>query len=212
MNKPYVIINCAMTLDGKIASKYGKQIKISCEEDIKRMYKLRNNSDAVLVGIGTVLSDNPRLTVKEKYIKDPKQPIRIVLDTNCRTPLDALVVNNDSKTFVIIGKDCNKKFPDNVELIKCKIDKEGLIDLENLIQILQEKKIKKLMVEGGSTVIGSFLKSNLVDDMFVYVASMIIDGANTPTLVKNINKNINLKLVQSKKLGLGILLHYRLIK
>ena len=212
MNRPHVIINCAMSLDGKIASQSGKQIKISCEEDIKRMYELRNDFDAVLVGIGTVLSDDPKLTVKEKYIKNPKQPIRIVLDTYCKTPIDALVVNDAAKTLVIIGKDCNKKFLNNVKLIKCKIDKKGLIDLENLIQILKDKGIKKLMVEGGSTVIGSFLKSNLVDDIFVYVAPMIIGGINTPTLVKNIHENINLKLVETKKIGLGILLHYRLIK
>ncbi|MCJ7570661.1 MAG: dihydrofolate reductase family protein, partial [Candidatus Thermoplasmatota archaeon] len=187
-------------------------MKISCEEDIKRMYELRNDSDAVLVGIGTVLSDDPKLTVKEKSVKNPKQPIRIVLDTYCRTPIDALVVNDAAKTLVIIGKDCNKKFLSNVELIKCKIDEKGLIDLENFIQILKDKGIKKLMVEGGSTVIGSFLKLNLVDDMFVYVAPIIIGGINTPTLVKNIDESINLKLVETKKIGLGILLHYRLIK
>jgi len=88
MNMPHVIINCAMSLDGKLASQSGRQMKISCEEDIKRMYKLRNNYDAVLVGIGTVLSDDPKLTVKEKYVKNPKQPIRIVLDTYCKTPID----------------------------------------------------------------------------------------------------------------------------
>jgi radical SAM superfamily enzyme YgiQ (UPF0313 family) len=99
-----------MSLDGKIASQSGKQMRISCEEDIKRMYKLRNSFDAVLVGIGTILSDNPKLTVKEKYVKNPKQPVRIVLDTNCKIPVDALVVNDAAKTLVIIGKDCNKKF------------------------------------------------------------------------------------------------------
>lgn len=212
MNRPYVIINCAMSLDGKLASQSGKQMKISCEEDIKRMYKLRNNHDAVLVGIGTVLSDNPKLTVKEKYVKNPKQPIRIVLDTNCKTPVNALVVNDVSKTLIITGKDCNKEYLSNVEVIKSKVDEKGLIDLENLIQILKNKGIKKLMVEGGSTVISSFLKSNLVDDIFVYVSPIIIGGINTPTLVKNIDENINLKLVEIKKIGQGILLHYRLIK
>src|SRR4030042_2527699 len=206
MNRPHVIINCAMSLDGKIASPAGKQMKLSCEEDLKRMYNLRNDSDAVLIGIGTVLSDDPKLTVKEKYVRNPKQPIRIVLDTYCRTPIDALVVNDAAKTLVVIGKDSNKKFLNNVELIKCKIDEKGLIDLENLIQILKDKGIKKLMVEGGSTVIGSFLKSNLVDDMFVYVAPMIIGGINSPTLVKNIDENINLKFVEIKKINTGILL------
>ena len=212
MDKLNITINCAMSLDGKIASQSGKQIKISCEEDIKRMYMLRNNSDAVLVGIGTILSDNPKLTVKEKYVKKPKQPLRIVLDTNCKTPISALVVNNVAKTLIAIGQDCNKKFPKNVELIKCKVNGKGFIDLENLIEILKEKGINKLMVEGGGTVIGSFLKSNFVDDMFIYVAPIIIGGKNTPTLVKNIDENINLKLVKIKKIGEGILLNYRLIK
>ncbi len=212
MNRPQVFINCAMSLDGRIASQSGRRMRISCEEDIKRMYQLRNKSDAVLVGIGTVLSDNPKLTVKEKYVKNPKQPIRIVLDTNCRTPIDALVVNNAAKTLIVIGKNCNKKFLNNVELIKCKMDEKGLIDLESFIQILNDKGIKKLMVEGGSTVIGNFLKSNFVHEMFIYVAPMIIGGINTPTLVKNIDENINLKLVESKKIDPGILLHYRLIK
>jgi 2,5-diamino-6-(ribosylamino)-4(3H)-pyrimidinone 5'-phosphate reductase len=201
-----------MSLDGKIASPSGKQIKISCEEDLKRMYLLRNNSDAVLVGIGTVLSDDPKLTVKEKYVKNPKQPIRIILDANCRTPIDALVVNNAAKTLIVTGKDCDKKYLNNVELIKCKTDEKGLIDLENLIDILADKGIKKIMVEGGSRVIGSFLKLNLVDDIFIYVAPMIIGGINTPTLVKNIDEKINLELVETKEIGLGNLLHYRLIK
>jgi len=212
MNRPHVIINCAMSLDGKIASPSGKQMKISCEEDIKRMYELRNESDAVLVGIGTVLSDDPKLTVKEKYVKKPKQPTRIVLDTDCKTPVDALVVNDATKTLIITGKDCNKKYLKNVEVIKCKTTDEGLIDLENLIKILTEKGIKKLMVEGGSTVIGNFLKTGFVDDLFVYVAPIIVGGKNTPTLVKNIDENISLKLVETKKIGPGILLHFRLIK
>ncbi len=94
MKRPYVVINCAMSADGKIASPSGKQMRISCDEDIKRMYELRNGCDAVLVGINTVLSDDPKLTVKEKYVKNPKQPIRIVLDTNliCK-PVPAFFAN-----------------------------------------------------------------------------------------------------------------------
>lgn len=212
MNKPHVIINCAMSLDGKIASPSGKQIKISCEEDIKRMYTLRNNSNAVLVGIDTVLSDDPKLTVKEKYVKKPKQPIRIILDTYCKTPIDAQVVNNTARTLIITGKNCNKKYTNNVEIIKCELDENGLIDLKKLMEILAKLGIKKLMIEGGSKVISSFLKLKIVDDIFVYVAPIIIGSTNTPTIVKNIDEKINLKLVENKKIGLGTLLHYRLIK
>ncbi len=209
MKRPYVFINCAMSLDGKIASKEGKQIRISCDEDIKRMYKLRNKSDAVLVGINTVLNDDPKLTVKEKYVKNPKNPIRIVLDTNCKTPINSLVVNDKAKTYVIVGTDCKKTYGDNVEIIKCKT-KKGSIDLIDFLDKIYEKGIKKLMVEGGSKVITSFISQKLVDDIYVYVGSIIIGGKNTPSFVSILDSNLKLNLVDTKKIGSGMLLHYKI--
>jgi len=215
MNKPHVIVNCAMSVDGKIATPSGKQMRISCDEDIKRVYELRNECDAVLVGIKTVLSDNPKLTVKEKYVKNPEQPIRVVLDTYCKTPVGSLVVNNVAKTLIATGVRCSKRFGDNVEIILCDSDNNGLIDLEKLLELLYKKGIRKLMVEGGGTVIWNFLKSGFVDDFYVYVGPMIIGGNNTPTISDGVgldNQNISLKLIKIKTIGLGILLHYRLIK
>jgi len=198
-----------MSLDGKIASPSGKQMRISCDEDIERMYQLRNEADAVLVGVNTVLSDNPKLTVREKYVKNPKQPTRIVLDTNCKTPKDALIVNNVTKTIIVVGKKCKKKYKENVEIMECKT-KKGVIDLQDLLEKIFKKGIRKLMVEGGSTVITNFLKEKLVDDIFVYVGSMIIGGKNTPALIKNDILDTKLDLVETKKIGLGILLHYKI--
>jgi 2,5-diamino-6-(ribosylamino)-4(3H)-pyrimidinone 5'-phosphate reductase len=215
MSRPYVVINCSMSVDGKIASIYGKQMRISCDEDIKRMYKLRNECDAVLVGINTILSDDPKLTVKETYVKNPKHPTRIVLDTNCKTPIDALVVNDAAKTLIVTGKPCNKKFGKNVEVILCDTDDNDFINLKKLLNILYEGGIKKLMVEGGGTVIWSFLKSGFVDDFFIYMGPMIIGGADTPTISGSRKTNdeiINLRLIETKIIGPGILLHFRLIK
>jgi len=93
-----------MSADGKTALPNRKQLRLSCDKDIERMYKLRNEFDAVLVGIGSILSDNPKLTVKEKYVKNPCQPIRIVIDSKCKTPTDSLVVNQITKTFIITNK------------------------------------------------------------------------------------------------------------
>jgi 2,5-diamino-6-(ribosylamino)-4(3H)-pyrimidinone 5'-phosphate reductase len=203
-----------MSADGKIASPSGKQLRISCGEDITRMYELRNNSDAVLVGINTVLSDDPKLTVKEKYVKNPSQPIRIVLDTHCKTPVDSLVVNNASKTIIVTGKKCNKKFEDNVEIVVCDTDDDGLIDLEKLLDILYNKGINKLMVEGGGTVIWNFLNKGFVDDFYVYVGPMTIGGKNTPTIASKNDQTYEdlVELVETKNIGPGKLLHYRLIK
>ncbi|KYK33214.1 MAG: hypothetical protein AYK22_01515 [Thermoplasmatales archaeon SG8-52-3] len=217
MNRPRVIVNCAMSVDGKIALPTRKQLRISSDEDIKRMYKLRHESDAVLVGIETILSDNPKLTVKEKYIDNPKQPIRIILDSNCRTPEDALAVNNAAKTIIITSKKCNKKYNDNVEIIECETDDENQIDLNYLLELLYNLKIKNLMVEGGSTIIWSFLNKRLVDDLYLYMAPIIIGGANTPTMadgkgIKDIDELITLEIIEVRKLGPGILFHFKMIK
>jgi 2,5-diamino-6-(ribosylamino)-4(3H)-pyrimidinone 5'-phosphate reductase len=217
MNKPYVIINCAMSADGKIASPSGKQLRISNDDDIKRMYNLRNSCDAVLVGVGTILSDNPKLTVKEEYVENPKNPIRVILDTHCRTKVNALAVDNNAKTLIITNGVCDKNYGANVEVIQCGIDAEGKINLVEMLDILYNRGIKKLMVEGGSTVIWSFLKHGIVDDLFVFIGPMIIGGKYTPSMadgegILSENEVINLKIIEVSKLDTGIVVHYRLIK
>lgn len=179
------------------------------------MYQLRHDCDGVLVGIGAVLADNPKLTVKEKYVKNPRQPVRIVLDTYCQTPENALIVNKDASTFIITGEHqrCEKQFQQNVEVIPCATTNEGFIDLHHLLPLLYRRGIKTLMVEGGGTVIWSFIKEKLVDDLFIYVGSMIIGGKTTPTMVDGngfeTEKEIpSLKIKDVKRLGDGVLLHY----
>ncbi len=206
--KPYVIVNCAMSIDGKIALANRKQMRISNEEDMKRVYMLRNECDAVLVGIGTVLNDDPKLTVKEKYVKNPSQPLRIVLDSNFRTPKNAEVMSKDAPTLIVTT--CREFKEGNIEVIKCG---KGKVDLKRLMKILYERGIKKLMVEGGETVIWEFLKNGLVDELSVFIAPIIIGGKNSPTLAGgegalSPQKIIKMRLVESKKLGDGILLKF----
>jgi len=204
-----------MSADGKIASPSGKQMRISCDEDIERMYCMRNDNDAVLVGIETVLSDDPKLTVKQACVLEVKNPIRVVLDTHCRTPESALVVNKDAKTLIITGKKCDKNFNDNVEVIRCETDKNGLIDLNKMLKILFDRGINSLMVEGGSRVIGGFLKNKLMDEMFVYIGPMIIGGTDTPSLASGSglkDATIPLEIVEVTSIGPGILVQYKMVK
>ena len=217
MNKPHVIINCAMSADGKIALPSGKQLRISCDKDIKRMYKLRDKCDAVLVGINTIISDDPKLTIKRKYVEQPRNPIRIILDVHCKTPVDAHAVDDVAKTFVITAEKCNKKYGNNVEVIQFKADQNGFIDLERLLDFLYDRGIRTLMVEGGSTVIWNFLKERLADDLYVYIAPIIVGGKYTPTIadgegIKNIDELISLKIVETSRIDPGILIHYKMIK
>lgn len=214
MKRPYVIINCAMSADGKIALPNRKQIRLSSKEDIKRMYQLRNNCDAVLVGIGTVISDDPKLTVKNKYVKNVKNPIRIILDSKCRIPLNSLVLDNSSKTYIATSQKCVRKFGLNIEILYCKKNQDGKIDLNDLLFKLKNLGIKKLLVEGGSSVIWSFLNLGFFDDLFVYLAPFIIGGKLTPTMADGLGINdekskILLDIVDIKKLGEGLLIHYQ---
>jgi 2,5-diamino-6-(ribosylamino)-4(3H)-pyrimidinone 5'-phosphate reductase len=217
MNRPYVIINCAMSADGKIASPAGKQLRISNEEDIRRVYNLRNEFDAVLVGVNTIQADNPKLTVKEEYVQNPKNPARVILDTHCVTKPDALAVDENAKTLIITNGECDKNYKINVEVVQCEVDYDGFIDLNQMLEILYNRGIKKLMVEGGSTVIWNFLKQSLVDDLFVFIGPMIIGGKYTPSMAdgEGINQEdelINLQIVEFRKIGNGLLVHYKLVK
>ncbi|MDD5502411.1 MAG: 2,5-diamino-6-(ribosylamino)-4(3H)-pyrimidinone 5'-phosphate reductase [Candidatus Thermoplasmatota archaeon] len=210
MNRPYVVINCAMSADGKIALPSRKQVRISCEADMKRVHQLRNSCDAILVGIGTVLSDDPKLTVKEKYLDgaSAKKPLRIVLDSNCRIPNGALVLNGDAPTIVFCA-DGKKRAIDGPEVVECG---DGKVDLAKMLGGLAKRGVKRLMVEGGENVIGSFLRSGLFDEFSIYVGSMIIGGEGpTPAGgegAKSEQDIIKLKLESCERLGDGILLKY----
>jgi len=215
MKRPQVIINCAMSADGKIASPTRKQMRISCDEDIERMHRLRNECDAVLVGVGTILTDDPKLTVKEKYVKHPKQPLRVVLDSKGRTPAHALVLNDATKTLIITAKGKEKTYKgSHIEVAGCKIDRNGFIDVKCVLDFLHQKGIRTLLVEGGGTVIWNFLKNKVVDDLYIFIGSCIIGGKDTPTVaegegIKSEEDSIPLKIVEVKRVGSGLLIHYQ---
>jgi len=206
MKKPHVIINCASSIDGKIALVGKKPLKISSEEDMARVHKLRNECDAILVGIETVLADDPKLTVKEKYVGRARQPLRIVLDSKFRTPENAEVMKPYAKTLIVTT--CKEFKEGHVEVIKCGNDK---VDLKKLMEILYKKGIKKLLVEGGSTVIWEFLKNRLVDEMFIFFAPIII-GGNAPSIAggegaRKEEDVIKFEIKGMEKIGNGFLLH-----
>jgi len=202
-----------MSVDGKIALKTRKQTKISNEDDKKRVHQLRNSSDAILVGIETVLSDNPKLTVNEKYVKNPRHPVRIVLDSQGRTPSKALVLNGASPTIVVTNKGCKKEFK-NAQTLRCG-HKE--IDLKKLMIALEERGIRTLLVEGGSKVIWSFLESRIADEVSIFVGSMIIGGEEAPTPAGGFGAGseesvVALRLLSARVLGNGVLLRYEVVK
>jgi len=218
MNRPKIIINCAMSLDGKIASPKGKQVRISSEEDMARVYQLRNKVDAVLVGINTVINDDPKLTVKERYVSCLHQPIRIVLDPKNKTPEHALIVNDKAKTIIIIDENTtiSKAYGENVTVLPFPTD-NGVFNLRKLGEKFHDLGISSFLVEGGGTIIWNFITSQLVDELYVYIGSLIIGGKQTPTMAMGIGFEheqdfIKLQLIETNSIGDGLLLHYQLKK
>lgn len=208
-----VVVNCAMSADGKIALKTRRQTRISNEEDRKRVHELRNGSDAILVGIETILSDNPKLTVKKKYVRHPRKPIRIVLDSSGRTPRDAHVLDGASRTIIVTNESCRKKFRD-AETMRCG-KKE--IDIKRLMRLLEKRGVKTLLVEGGSKVIWSFLRSRIADEVNIFVGSMVIGGEAAPTPAGGAGAGsekeiVALRLKSAEVLGNGVLLQYKVVK
>jgi len=209
--RPDITVNCAMSADGKIALESRRQTRISSDEDIARVHRLRNVCDAILVGIETVICDDPGLLVKEKYVKKARQPLRVVLDSKGRTPQNAKVVSPGVRTLIAVaGKPLRNRWGPNVEIVSAGPGPE--ISIPMLLEELSRRGMKSLLVEGGGTVIWSFLRAGVVDRLIIYVGSLAL-GGHGPTPcggegAKSLEEAVRLKLVGTRKLGDGILLTY----
>lgn len=221
--KPYVILNAAMTLDGKIATAAGSS-NISGEEDLKRVHELRKDCDAIMVGIGTVLADDPRLTVHKINANPEDNPVRIVVDSKFRTPIAARITNKDAKTIIAGANEYKYDFivSDRYETFK----KRGVnffysgdkqVDLKALMNYLHEEGIEKLMLEGGATLNFSMIKAGLIDEIRICVAPMIAGGVNAKTFFdgegfSTMDEAVRLELTDSYTLGKDLILTYKVLK
>lgn len=183
--RPFVISKFAMTLDGKLATHTGHSKWITGEEARADVHKLRDEVDAILVGVGTVLADNPSLTTRLPEGQG-KNPIRIVLDSQLRTPLDAHVLQTDEADTIIVTSnsvDLETVKPyqqKGVSFIFVSKDDKGLNILE-MLKKLFERGITDVLVEGGGEVNASFLRAGLIDKYFVYIAPKVLGGRNSLT-------------------------------
>jgi len=175
---PLVTLKFAQTLDGRIATASGESRWISSEKFQKLAHRLRSINDAVLVGINTVLADDPQLTVR---LVKGRNPTRIILDSKLRTPLKSKIVRTCDAAPVIIvttkGSDSQKAARLRrlgIEVLEVPSGVSGDIDLKHLLQALGERKISSLLVEGGAKVITSFLSHKLADRVVVAIAPKIL--------------------------------------
>lgn len=167
--KPFIAIKTAATLDGKIATKTGSSKWITNSKSREIVQQLRNKYDAILTGSGTIIADNPSMLCN---ITDGKNPIKVVLDTNAKIPVDAKIFE-EGKVILATSKKTSK-YPDNTEILVCPKNKEGQIDLEFLINELYKKGIRSILVEAGAKINSSFLKTKLADKLYHFIAPKIL--------------------------------------
>jgi len=207
---PYVIVNCAMTADGKIAGKSRRQVRISSAEDLQRVKRLRSESDAILVGVGTVLADDPHLIIKGHPREE--NPLRVVLDSRGRTPSDAKVLDGKADTLIATSEAVDRTWK-NAETVR--LGKKR-VDLQALMKELDSRGISKLLVEGGGETIWSFFEAKLVDEYKVFVGGMILGGKGAPTPCDGLGfedeSAVRLRLKDVQRLDEGVLLSYEVLE
>lgn len=214
--KPRVILNAAMTLDGKIATKMDSS-EISGEEDLLRAHRLRQESDAIMVGINTVLADDPRLTVHKISVNPADNPLRVLVDSQARTPLSSRILSKDAPTIIAVSKkapeDRVKQLGQHAKILVCGDER---VDLECLMENLGRQGIGTLMLEGGSTLNYSMITKGLVKEVRVCVAPMIVGGSQAKTLVDGdgmdyMSQAVKLKLKKFYTLGEDLILEYEVL-
>lgn len=209
--RPYTVIKTAMSLDGKIATASGESRWITGEEARGQVHSLRDQMSGIMVGVGTVIEDDPSLNTRLTG-KEGQDPDRIIVDTRGRIPLTSKVLHLDSKAKTIIAstelmdKDKKKALEDLGATVIINPLKNERVDLGHLFQKLGEEKIDSLLVEGGSTLNFSLIEENLVDRIISFIAPKIIGGesAKTPIGGRGILRMedvISLKNIEYKQFG-----------
>lgn len=218
--KPFIVLKAAMTLDGKIATATGQSKWITNETSRAYGYKLRDIYDGIMVGINTVIEDNPMLTAR---VDGGKNPIRIVVDSSLKIDINANVVQDKSAKTIVATTDKADKDKilklqaQDVDVIVVDKDENDKVDIEKLLDILGQQNICSILVEGGATLSGSFVAKKLVDKVYFFIAPKIIGGkeAKTPvagTGILNLQEALALKDIQIEKLEEDILIIGRVDK
>ena len=213
-----VTINAAMTIDGKIASVSGDS-KISSGQDLKRVHELRSSVDAIIVGISTVLEDNPMLSVRLSN-KPGINPVRIIIDSTARIPLNSRILGSAHNNITIIAVTSRasinkiKKIQDRGAMVIVAGKRD--VNLRKVFSIVQNIGIQRVLVEGGGEINWSVIRQRLIAELIVTIAPVIVGGRDATTLVegdgyRRISKAIKLNLTKVSRQRNGeVVLCYRL--
>jgi 2,5-diamino-6-(ribosylamino)-4(3H)-pyrimidinone 5'-phosphate reductase len=216
----HVVVNAAMSADGKLSTREREQVDISGPADFDRVDQLRASSDAVMVGVGTVLADDPSLTVEDPDRRrrrtergDPENPARVVADSRIRTPADARILDDAAETYLLTTGGAPPDFVAEIEDAGANVVTAGenRVDLAATLDVLEERGLERLMVEGGGELIFSLFGAGLVDELSAFVGPRVIGGRNAPTLADGdgfVDGFADLELDDVERLDGGVLLSW----
>lgn len=197
----YVILNAAMSIDGKISTRRNDS-SFSSRKDWIRVHKLRSSVDGIVVGISTVLADNPMLSVRH-YSKGTKDPVRIIVDSNARIPLNSRIIRSSKNIQTIVATTPNASTRKIKELkkagVQILVSGKRKVNIKNLFQQLENLGLKRILVEGGGEINWSVLKIGLANELIVTISPVVVGGRDAKTLVEgegiaNITSGIKMRL------------------
>jgi len=217
--KPFIILSAAMTIDGKIASRDGDP-DLSDEEDWKEVHKLRTEVDAIMVGKGTIMKDNPKLHIK---YHNHSGYYRIIIDSNLDIPIKSNVIEFNPKLYPTIICTTESVSKERIRLFEskgAKILKSGTgstVDIVNIMPKLYNLGIKSVLLEGGGTLNWSFIQHNLVDEIRLTIAPWIVGGSNAVSLVEGegfskMTESTKFSLIKVKKRNNYLVIYYEKVK
>ena len=193
--RPHVVLKAGMTLDGKIADLHGASRWITGGPSRERAHLLRSESDAIVVGIGTVLRDDPELTVRIGR-PWPREPFRVVLDTKARTPRTARIIRagSPSRALIVVGSDApedraRELAGTGATVVRCRT-RDGRLDLGAVLDDLFAREVRGVLVEGGGEIHAAFLDTNLVDRVAIYVAPLLVGGRGPTPAVGGVGREL----------------------
>ena len=215
-----VVVNAAISADGKLSTRERRQVDISGPADFERVDELRAKSDAVMVGVGTVVADDPSLTVDGEERRERRreagrteQPARVVADSRIRTPPDAAVLDDAAESYLLVSETAPTDFVQQMEEEGATVITAGenRVDLPAALEQLESHGVDQLLVEGGGEIIYSLFESDLVDRLSVFVGSVVIGGCDAPTLADGdgfVDEFPALRLAEVRRIDDGVLLVY----
>jgi diaminohydroxyphosphoribosylaminopyrimidine deaminase/5-amino-6-(5-phosphoribosylamino)uracil reductase len=207
---PWAVMKAGLSLDGRISRQRGQGGAITGPESWQRVHELRNELDAILIGISTALIDDPALTCRLEHGRDP---LRVILDSQLRLPPDAKLLRQKSaaQTWIFCRKDASPERRNALEqagavMQHIDTDQNGQLDLHQVLRCLGQADITSVLIEGGSAVHGAFLRAGLIDQAFLFLAPYFLGDTGTPLLAGSAPEAL-LKQIKTETLGSDLLLH-----